>query len=270
MNNGGSIQNKTLTPSTKSITGGPNASKPVSSFTTKTEAYQAFPTKNVTLSYPHKIDWCRPTYVWIGSFTGSETLEIYIYSSVTVWRQSIDRQWCEVCELKRDRIYVSAYLFVCLFVYEKGLLPLDTDLYKLRHCLGLKHNFFRDVPKSIHSKLNMWRWVWTTLVDQVVSASAHCSKGFELEQIKNWLHVCLSATRLLSSFLKTWLLSLITILYMFSVDRTFLWKLILVNKCGFVYRLNNVRLKETHCACASKQVCRSIYHVYWRHALILW
>ena len=46
----------------------------------------------------------------------SETLEIYIYSSLTVWRQSIDRQWYEVYELKHDRIYMSAYLFVCLSV----------------------------------------------------------------------------------------------------------------------------------------------------------
>ena len=57
---------------------------------------------------------------------------------------------------------------------------------------------------------------------------------------------------------------------MFCVDRAFLWKLILVNKWDFVYRLNNIRLKETHCACASKQVCRSLYHVYLRHALVLW
>ena len=37
----------------------------------------------------------------------------------------------------------------------------------------------------------------------------------------------------------------------------FLWKLILVFKWGFVYHLNNIRLKETNCACTSKQVCRS-------------
>ena len=83
----------TLTPSAKSFTGGPNASKPVSSYTTK-QAYQASPThtRYVTLSYPHEIDCRRLTNVWYGSFKGSETLEIYIYSSLTVWRQSIDRQ----------------------------------------------------------------------------------------------------------------------------------------------------------------------------------
>ena len=40
---------------------------------------------------------------------------------------------------------------------------------------------------------------------------------------------------------------------MFSVDRVFLCKLILVNKWGFVHYLNNIRLKETHCACASNR-----------------
>ena len=127
----------TLTPSVKSFTGGPNASKPVSRFTTKTMRHIRHPhhthTKNVTLSYPHKIDWHRLTRVWNSSLMGSETLEIYIYSWLTVWRQSIDRQWYEVCGLKQDRIYMSAYLFVglwfCLFVYQKGILPFASDLY---------------------------------------------------------------------------------------------------------------------------------------------
>ena len=78
------------------------------------------------------------------------------------------------------------------------------------------------------------------------------------------LPVCHKPT---TSLLKAWLLSLITILYMFNIDRTFLWKLLLVNKWGLVNCLNNIRLKETHCACASKQVCR---YQYWRHALVLW
>ena len=83
----------TLTPSAKSLTGGPNASKPVGSFTTETMRHIRHPpTKNVTLLYPHKLDWRRLTNVWYGAFTGSETLKIYIYSSLTVWRQSIDRQ----------------------------------------------------------------------------------------------------------------------------------------------------------------------------------
>ena len=70
-------------------------SKPVSGFTTKTMRHTRHPpTQNITLSYPHKIDWRRLTYVWYGSLKGSETLEIYIhvYSSLTVWRQSIGGQ----------------------------------------------------------------------------------------------------------------------------------------------------------------------------------
>ena len=97
-------------------------------------------------------------------------------------------------------VCLSVCLWVCLLFYQKGILPLASDLYKLRHCLGLKHNFFRDVQH----KEKMWRWLWTTLVAQVVSASAQCSKGFELVQ-ENWLHVFQSATSLLSPSLKTWL-----------------------------------------------------------------
>ena len=55
------------------------------------EAYQAPPPpkiNKVTLS----IDWRRLSYVWYGLLMGSETLEIYRYSSLTVCRQSIDRQ----------------------------------------------------------------------------------------------------------------------------------------------------------------------------------
>ena len=80
----------TLTPSAKSLTGGTNASKPVSSFTTKTIRHTRHPThppppkKNVTLSYLHKMDWRKLTNVWYGSFMGSETLEIYLYTSLTV------------------------------------------------------------------------------------------------------------------------------------------------------------------------------------------
>ena len=77
----------TLTASAKSFTGGPNASKPVSSFTIKTMRHIRHPhTKN-----PHEIDLRRLTSVWYGSLMENETLEIYIYGSLTVWRQSIDR-----------------------------------------------------------------------------------------------------------------------------------------------------------------------------------
>ena len=119
----------TLTPRANSFTGEPNASKPVSSFPTKTMRHfkhpQPPPPPNVTLSYPQKIDWRRLNNVWYGSFTGSETLEIYIYSSLTVLRQSID----EVCELKHSRIYMFAYLFVCLSVSQSVCLSI-----KKVHC----------------------------------------------------------------------------------------------------------------------------------------
>ena len=82
----------TLIPSAKSLHRGTNASKPASSFTTKTMRHIKHPPlKNVTLSYPHKTYWRRLTNVWYGSFTGSET-QLYIYSSLTVWRQFIDIQ----------------------------------------------------------------------------------------------------------------------------------------------------------------------------------
>ena len=73
----------TLTPSVKFFTGGTNASKPVSSYTTNTMRHiRHFPTptsplKSEMLSYPHKIDCTRLTNVCYGSFMGSETLETY-------------------------------------------------------------------------------------------------------------------------------------------------------------------------------------------------
>ena len=83
----------TLTPSAKSFTGGPNALKPVGSFTTKTMRHIWHPPhKKCNVSYQHKIDWRRLTNVWYGSFTGSETLEIYIYSSPTVLLETVHRQ----------------------------------------------------------------------------------------------------------------------------------------------------------------------------------
>ena len=100
---------------------------------------------------------------------------------------------------------LSVCLWACLFVYQQGIFPLASDLYKLRHCLGLKHYFFRDIFKSKQSKLVNTKKkcggdFGPQLVAQVVSLSVQCSKGFEHEQ-KNCLHVCLSATSLLSSFL---------------------------------------------------------------------
>ena len=74
----------TLTASVKSFTEGTNASKPVSSYTTKSMRHiRHFPTpaspskKLEMLSYSHKIDCTRLTNVCYGSFMGSETLETY-------------------------------------------------------------------------------------------------------------------------------------------------------------------------------------------------
>ena len=69
----------TLTPIVKSFIGGSNASKPVSSYTTKTMRHirhSPTPTslqKLEMLSYPHKIDWSRLSNVCYGSFMESDT-----------------------------------------------------------------------------------------------------------------------------------------------------------------------------------------------------
>ena len=79
----------TLTPSAKSFTGGPNASKPDSSFTTKTMRLIRHPTfhkNNVTLSYPHKIDWRRLTNVW---YVRLKEVRQFTDSLETVHRQTV-------------------------------------------------------------------------------------------------------------------------------------------------------------------------------------
>ena len=124
------------------------------------------------------------------------------------------------------KIYLSVCLFVCLSVslsvYHKDTMPLVSELYKIRHCLGLKHNFFRQRRPQVktiqigqHNE-NMWWWLWTTLVTQVVSALSNVPRAMSSNN-KIWLHVCLLATILLSSLFKTWLVSLVTI--MLSVGR---------------------------------------------------
>ena len=66
---------------------------------------------------------------------------------------------------------MSTYLFVGLPVslsvcLSKGILPLASDLFKLRHCLGLKHNFFRDNPSQNSPN-------WSILRKNVVVAFDH-------------------------------------------------------------------------------------------------
>ena len=121
-----------------------------------------------------------------------------------------------------DMWFVSSSTAECIWLPTCLSVSLSVCLSKRYIALGqwpilamslpwLKHNFFRDVPKSkqfilVNTKKKMRWWLWTTLVTQVVSASVKCSKGFELEQKKKHrLHVCLSATSLLSALLKIWL-----------------------------------------------------------------
>ena len=50
-------------------------------------------------------------------------------------------------------------LSVCLSVYHKGILPFASDLYKIRHCLGLKRSDRRPQVKTIQigqHKENLW------------------------------------------------------------------------------------------------------------------
>ena len=171
---------------------------------------------------------------------------------------------------------MSACLYVCLYVSLSVCLPVCLSVC-LSVCnkrilpLANKHNFFRQRRPQVKTiqigqhKENLRWWLWTTLVTKVVTP-VQFSKGFELEQ-KIWLHVCLSATSLLSPLLNTWLVKSNNNFIYAQRRQSFLWKLILVTELGFVYRLNNIRLKETNCACAFKQVCRSFY---WRCASVLW
>ena len=158
-------------------------------------------------------------------------------------------------------VYLPVCLFVCLWVYllayQKGILPFDSDLYVTS-------------PSQNNPKWSTQRkYVVVTLDNPGSSGDEPVCPVFQglWTWAKYWLHVCVSAISLLSSFLKTWLLSLITILYMFKLDRAFLWKLILVNKWGLDKRLNNIQLKETHCPCASKQICRSLFMMYVEYML---
>ena len=115
------------------------------------------------LSDPHKIYRSRLTNVCYGSFMGSETWKhTSTFLRQFIWQNgdspSADRNMRSVY----SKIYLSVYLFVCLSVYHKGILPLASDLYNISHCLGLKHNFFRQrcpQVKTIHigqHKENIW------------------------------------------------------------------------------------------------------------------
>ena len=80
-------------------------------------------------------------------------------------------------------------------VYHNGILPLACDLYKIRHCLGLKHNLFRQTSPSQNNPnwSTQRKYVVVTLDhpgNSGVSVPVQCSKGSELEQQN--LIACLS------------------------------------------------------------------------------
>ena len=99
------------------------------------------------LSYPHKLDWCRLTNVWYCLFTESETLETCIFKTVH-WQfgdsPSTDSYTRPVGSSTTKYVILPACLFVCMSVcLSQDILPLVSDLYNIRYCLGLKHDFFR-------------------------------------------------------------------------------------------------------------------------------
>ena len=53
-----------------------------------------------------------------------------------------------------------------MFVYQKGILPVASDLYKLRYCLGLKHIFCETSPSQNNPN-------WSTQRKYVVVTSHH-------------------------------------------------------------------------------------------------
>ena len=146
----------------------------------------------------------------------------YIYTVYWQFRDSpsTDRVIRSVCSSTTEYIWLptclSVCLWVCQFVYQKGILPLASDLYKLRHCIGLKHNVFRDVPSK-----NNPNW-WTQRKYVMVNLDHPGSSGGELvcpvfQGGRAWektvcMSVCLPQAYY-PLFLKLDFLSLITILY---------------------------------------------------------
>ena len=125
----------TLTSSVKYFAGGTNASKPDSSYTTK------------TMRHMH--------WFFYGKW---DTGNILVHFKTVQWQYGDSPSTDSDMRSVYSKIYLSVCLFVCLWVclsvYYKGILPLASDLYRICHCLGLKHTFSdRDVRKSKQSKL---------------------------------------------------------------------------------------------------------------------
>ena len=168
-----------------------------------------------------------------GSFSGIETLEIIRCDKTVNWH-AFWRQFTYKCEDSPSTDSVLQNIYVCLSI---------TNVY----CHMLKYNVFRQRRPQVktaqigHHKESMLMWFWTTLVRQVVSVlSCKCSKGYELEQQTMFacLPVCLSVTSLLSPLFKIWLVQNNNFIYTYiwSVDKAFWWKLIIVIKLCFIVK----------------------------------
>ena len=118
--------------SVKYFAGGPNASKPVSCFTTKTMRHIRHPPppkkKNVTLSYPHKIDWRRLTHIMVRLWE----VRHLKYTYTVHWQfgdgPSTDSNMRSVSSITAEYICLSTCLSVCESVclsIKKGYYPLS-------------------------------------------------------------------------------------------------------------------------------------------------
>ena len=85
----------------------------------------------------------------------------FLDSLLTVWSPSTDSNMRSASSSTAKYICLRVCESVCLSVYHISILPLASDLV-IRHCLGLKHNFFRQRrPQAKSSQIgqhkeNMW------------------------------------------------------------------------------------------------------------------
>ena len=143
-------------------------------------------------------------------------------------------------------ICLSARLYVCLSVCE------SVCLSKRHIALGLKHNFSdRGCPSQSNPNWSIQRkYEVVIMAHPSYSGSEQVCPIFQglLAGAKIWLHICLSATSLLSPLLTLDLFSLITILYMLSVDKVFCVKAYTCNRIGLCLssKLHSVKRNQLH------------------------
>ena len=167
---------------------------------------------------------------------GSETPETYYYIlrqfndsmetihwQTVIWGLSTAKYICLSACLS---VCLSVCLWVCLSVYHKGILPLDSDLFKIPHCLGLKHNFFRERETSPSQNNPNWstqrEYVVVTLDHPGNSGGERVCPVFQGLWARTTKSDCMSVCLPHAYYplcLKFWLVSLIIIWYMLSVDR---------------------------------------------------